>query len=267
MKRTIKWMLYFILLFLVTSTFVNSNVEAAEKKKKETFSLPKNVLSISKSNTFPNTSEDMEIIEPNEETKELLSSISITIENPELIQLMNDTTIKPTPFAFGYRANIYLGRWPLHYRSESTTVNWDYQHINLNEVNNLGGEKTEEARYIQNDKASVRGALTNKIAQPGTIKKLILHASKEKTRLPLSFSAVVGDNTKLNNYYNVPTKKKGELNAYIPAINEKGQVVFGEVYVQLKGSNKELKIKNVTKQSIGAWIPIQDHVSLDFQLK
>ncbi len=267
MQRVMKLIIFIGLLYLTTISFSEGHIDAAEKNKKEAFSLPKNVMSISKSNTFPNTTEDLEIIEPNDETKDLLNSIEMAIENPELIQLMNDTTIKPTPFAIGYRANIYLGRWPLHYRSESTTVNWDYQHINKSEINNFGGKEVQEARYIQQKKASVRGALTNKISQPETIKKLILHHSKEKTKLPLSFTAVVGENTKLDNYYHVPVKKIGHLNAYMPAINEKGKIVFGEVYIQLKGSKKELEIKNVTKQSIGAWIPIQDHVSLDFQLK
>lgn len=42
---------------------------------------------------------------------------------------------------------------------------------------------------------------------------------------------------------------------------------MGEVYIKLKGSNKTLVVKNVEKQGIGAWIPIQDYVSFSFQLK
>ena len=45
------------------------------------------------------------------------------------------------------------------------------------------------------------------------------------------------------------------------------QVTIGEVFIKLKGSNKKIVVKNVTKQGIGGWIPIQDHVSFSFQLK
>ncbi|MYL61695.1 hypothetical protein GLW20_29810, partial [Virgibacillus halodenitrificans] len=69
------------------------------------------------------------------------------------------------------------------------------------------------------------------------------------------------------NSYNVPVKKLGKLESFAPAVNEKGQVTFGEVYLELKGSKKALVIKNVTKQGIGAWIPIQDHVSFSYSLK
>lgn len=96
---------------------------------------------------------------------------------------------------------------------------------------------------------------------------MMLLATKEKTKLPLSYQTIIGKNTKKENSYNIPAEKFGVLNAFAPAVNEKGQVTFGEVYVQLKGSNKGLIIKNVTKQGIGGWIPIQDHVSFSFQIK
>ena len=274
MKQVNKAVISFCILFIVSSLFIDSAVGAAEKnkeeqkeQKKESFSLPKNVMSITKTNTFPNTPEDLEVIEPSQGTKELLEDVDIAIENPELIKLINESVIRPSPLAIGYRANVFLGRWPLHYKSESTSINWDYQQVNMNEINNVGGEEVQEIRYFQQKEATVKGALTNKIENPEIIKKMILHQSKEKTNLALSFSTVIGENTKLDNYYNVPVKKVGQLKTFAPAINEKGHVVFGEVYIQLKGSSKEITIKNVTKQGIGAWIPIQDHVSLSFQLK
>lgn len=52
----------------------------------------------------------------------------------------------------------------------------------------------------------------------------------------------------------------GYLNGFAPAVNEKGNVTYGEVYLMLKGSKKSIVIKNVTSQGISAWIPIQDHV-------
>ncbi|MEI3606388.1 YfkD family protein [Pseudogracilibacillus sp. SE30717A] len=252
-----------------TMLFLTEEYSAEKKSEKQTenFTLPKNVISLSKSNTFPNTTEDMEVIEPSNATKELLDAIDIQIENPELIKLLNESSIKPSPIAIGYRAKIYLGRWPLNYQSENTSVIWDYQLVNENNLSNVAGHEVQEMRYIQQEQSEVKGALTNKIENPSVIKKMMLMNANEKTNLPLSFSTVLGKNSKLDNYYNVPIDKNGSLKAYSPAINEKGKVTFGEVYIELKGHTKEIEIKNVTKQGIGAWIPIQDHISLSFQLK
>src|SRR5699024_12214968 len=105
-----------------------------------------------------------------------------------------------------------------------------------------------------------RVLLRSKISNTNIVKKMMLEGSKQKTKLPLSFTTKSGRNTKLDNIYEVPEDKSGLLETYAPAINEKGKVIFGEVYVRLRGTSKEIEIKNVTKQGIGAWIPIQDHV-------
>lgn len=247
---------------------VQTTFAAEKKEKKEAdFSLPKHVVSISKTNTFPNVTEDFEKLEPSKETNMLLETIDQPIDNPDLIALLNETMIKPSPISIGYRASIYLGRWPLHYQSEDTSVIWDYQEMNKNELNNVGGEEVAKMQYNQEEEKEVKGALTNKISETAMVKKMMLDISSKKTSLPLSFSTVIGKNTKAEPFYHVPEKKSGELRAHAPAVNEKGKVVFGEVYVTLKGTSKEIEIKNVTKQGIGAWIPIQDHVSLTFQLK
>lgn len=254
---------------LVVVSMWNHTVFSEEKKKdkKEDFSLPKNVLSISKANTFPNITEDSEMIEPSKETKKLLETIDVPIKNPDLIMMLNESSINPSPLGIGYRASIYLGRWPLHYKSENTSVISDYQLINKNELDNFGGEEVQELQYNQKEEKEIKGALTNKITETDIVKKMMIETSQAKTKLPLSFTTSIGKNTKLENYYNVPEEKMGYLNAHAPAVNEKGQVTFGEVYITLKGSSKQIEIKNVTKQGIGAWIPIQDHVSLSFQLK
>ena len=260
---------YFIVLiaFVLTILLPFSSFGEEKKKSKDDFEIPSHVLIISKENTYPNSSEDQEVIEPSETTKELIESIKTPIENPDLIKLLNETTIKPSPIAFGYRGMVYIGRWPLNYKSDETTINWEYQQINLNELNNLGGEANQEMNYNQQEEKEIKGALTNKINNPDDVKKMMLLKSKDKTKLPLSYQTVIGKNTKKDNSYNVPAKKYGTLKAFAPAVNEKGQVTFGEVYIQLKGSKKSIEIKNVTKQGIGAWIPIQDHVSFSFNLK
>lgn len=258
-----------ILLFVSSFYLTIHQVDAKENKaeKKDEFALPNYVMTIAKENTYPNRSTNEEIIEPSDLTKTLNENLNIAIDNPELIKLLNETSLNPSPIAVGYRGNIYLGRWPLNYKSEDTSVNWTYQFVNENELNNVSGDVSQELRYNQTEEREIKGALTNKVDQSEQIKKMILRKAQEKTNLPLSFKTVIGENTKKENYYNVPVDKIGYLHAHAPALNEKGQITYGEVYIRLKGSQKSIVIKNVTKQGIGAWIPIQDHLSFSFKLK
>lgn len=261
----------FIILATIFITMTMPYIASADKKssknKEERLELPNNVLSITKTNTFPNPSEEMAVVEPSELTKQLLKTINEPIENPEIIKLLNETTVKTTPFTLGYQANIYLGRWPLYYKSESSSIIWDYEHINTNELNNRGGNESQEIKYVQQKDRTVKGALMNQIDEPEMIKKLILQKTKSKATFSVAFSTKVGANTKLNNVYNIGAKKIGVLDAYVPAMNEKGQIVYGDLYVISKGTQVNLQIKNVTKHGIGAWIPIQDHISLMYSVK
>lgn len=268
MKRTIELFSIFLAAFLLL-TVSAPLVDAAKGKEKEEnkITLPKNVLSIVKTNTFPNAAEEATIVEPSEFTKKLLEDVNVPIENPEIIKLLNESQVKTTRLTLGFNAEIFLGRWPLYYESENTSVIWDYQLINENELNNQKGNEVAELHYLQHRDKEVQGALMNKIKDPNMVKTMILQKTKKKTQLPLAFTTRVGANTKLNNYYHVPAKQYGVLQAYVPAINEKGQIVYGDVYLHSKGSTVSLKIKNVTKHGIGAWIPIQDHVSFSFILK
>src|SRR5690606_39678915 len=95
-------------------------------------------------------------------------------------------------------------RWPLYYESENTSVIWDYQLINENELNNQKGNEVAELHYLQHRDKEVQGALMNKIKDPNMVKTMILQKTKKKTQLPLAFTTRVGANTKLNNYYHVP---------------------------------------------------------------
>lgn len=269
MKHTYKLRLIIMAICFSALFLPGTLIHAKEKAKEEKnpFELPAHVLTIAKENTFPNTSDNQEIIEPSSLTKDLIEGINIPIDNLNLIKLLNETSLNPSPIAVGYRGNIYLGRWPLNYKSEDTTVNWEYQFVNENELNNLGGDVPQEIRYNQQSEREIKGALTSKVEQSDQIKRMILRKAEEKTKLPLSFKTVIGANTKKENYYNVPVKKIGYLQAHSPAVSEKGQITYGEVYLRLKGSQKSIVIKNVTKQGVGAWIPIQDHLAFSFKLK
>ncbi|WP_405099791.1 YfkD family protein [Oceanobacillus sp. FSL H7-0719] len=241
---------------------------AKEKEQKETgFEIPNHVLDISKENTHPNETEDYEQIEPSDETKELLENAKVPIDNTDLIEMLNETNIKPSPIAIGYRGMVYLGRWPLNYASLETGVNWEYQSVNKNEMNNIDGDAAQQMNYIQQENKEVKGILTNKIADSETVRKMMIEKAEKKTELPLSYQVIIGKNTKKTNAYHIPAQKNGTLEAFSPAVNEKGEITFGEVYIQLKGAKKQLVIKNVTKQGIGAWIPVQDHVSFSFQVR
>ncbi|MDP4164032.1 MAG: YfkD family protein, partial [Bacillota bacterium] len=225
------------------------------------YPVPSSVMKITKENTYPNPTQDVPLLQPSDLTKKLLESTKVKIENPELIRMLNETAINSTPFAIGYRAIIYLGQWPLNYESTETSPNWEYQKINTNYIDNRGSSTPYQFHYVQESQKAVNGGLTAKIPNAEDVKKMMMLKATKKTNLPLSFETMIGAGTKKDQIYNIPAKRLGYLYAYAPAVNEKGKVTYGEVYIMLKGYKKFLVIKNVTSQGIGAWIPIQDHVS------
>ncbi|MGP4042094.1 YfkD family protein [Gracilibacillus sp. D59] len=235
----------------------------AESKEEK----PDDLVSIEKENTYKQMTEEDTTVEPSKLVKELLEDINVDIDNPLLIKSLNESTINPSPIAFGYRAEIYLGHWPLSYQSESSKINWDFQTVNTNEVNNVNGEKNEDVYYYQTEEKHVKGALTAKVDQTDQIKQMILQKARDQHDLPLTFHAVIGKETKLSKTYTVPTSKIGRLKAHIPVVKDTGQITLGEVYLELKGSKKKLVIKNVTKQEIGAYIPIMNHLTFTFETK
>lgn len=256
--------LVFLLLFLPPAFAKQGAEKNNNPKPASQYKVPSSVLNITKENTYPNPVQDMPLLQPSELTQQLINSSRIKIENPDLIRMLNETSINSTPFAFGYRAIIYLGQWPLRYDSTETSPNWEYQKINTNYFDNRGGNSPYRIHYVQEAQKIVRGGLTAKIPNAENVKKMMLHKAMEKTKLPLSFETIIGGGTKKDQVYNIPPKRLGYLYAYAPAVNEKGKVTYGEVYIMLKGNKKMIVIKNVTSQGIGAWIPVQDHVSFGF---
>ncbi len=162
------------------------NSFAEEIKEKKESDIPSHVLDVSKENTFPNSTEDQEIIEASDLTKELIEGVDIPIENPELIKILNESNIKPSPIAIGYRGMVYLGRWPINYQSSESNVNWEYQLINKNEMNNIGGDQAQEMSYYQQEQKEVKGALTSKISNPEQVKTMMLLKASEKKQSCLS---------------------------------------------------------------------------------
>ena len=74
---------------------------------------------------------------------------------------------------------------------------------------------------------------------------MMLLKALEKVQLPLSFKTTIGYGTGHERVYNISPSQLGYLYAYTPAVNEKGKVTFGEVFLVLKGNQKRLVVKNL----------------------
>nr|WP_312472463.1 YfkD family protein [Neobacillus sp.] len=255
-----------LMTMLLMLTFIPSAFaeKASVKKSPVKYQVPASVRNISKENTYPNSTQDQPLLQPSDLTKKLINSSKVKIENPDLIRMLNETSINSSPFALGYRAIVYLGQWPLNYESAETSLNWEFQKINTNYFDNRGGKVPYQIKYVQESQKIIRGGLTAKIPNLEDVKKMMLQKSMEKTKLPLAFETIIGAGTKNDHIYNIPANRLGYLYAYAPGVNEKGKVYYGEVYLMLKGNKKLIVIKNVTSQGIGAWIPVQDFVSFGF---
>ncbi|WP_167577448.1 YfkD family protein [Ammoniphilus sp. YIM 78166] len=228
--------------------------------------IPDSVKDISRQNTYPNPSMDPEYVQPSSSTLELFKTTNYEIENPNLIRLLNETTIQPSKLAIGFRANIYLGNWALNYESKETSVNWEYKQANLNKLDNRGGRETSELTYEQQEEFTAVGGLTTDVLAEEDVRKLMIAAAKQNTGLNLAFESTVGKGTKQETIMRVPAKKIGYLQAYVPAASERGNITYGEVYLNIQGSEKKLIIKNVTHKGVGAWIPVQDKLSFKYSL-
>jgi len=238
----------------------------SQENKKEGAQKPDSVVDIAQQNTYPNPNQDEPELQPSTLTKKLFSTSKVKIENSTLIHRLNESNIDTSRLSIGYHARIYLGKWPLNYESSKTTVNWEYKSVNKNLSDNRGGLKEQMLSYNQQRQVKVNGGLTAHVSDEDEVKKLMLNQAADKTHLPIAFETYVGAGTKIVRSYHVVPKKIGHLNGYVPAVNEKGKITYGEVYLVLHGGKKSIEVKNVTQQGIGAWIPVQDHISLRYLL-
>ncbi|MFC5466860.1 YfkD famly protein [Lederbergia graminis] len=257
-------------LIIISSIFmlIMPNNTFAEKDKKVTgeIELPSSVINIEKENTVPNQAENKPFLKPSEFTKELIESANEKIENPHLIRILNESAINSSLLSVGMRATIYLGEYPLNYKSEETTPNWQYQKVNTNVHDNMAGNVNSRMNYVQQVQKRVTGGLTAKVPHAEDVQNMILLKAMEKTKLPLMTQTIIGAGTKHNQVYNIHPKKVGYLHAYVPAIVEKGEATYGEVYLVIKGTKRKIVVKNVTSQKVGAWLPIQNHLTFTFHV-
>jgi hypothetical protein len=265
MKRLIVFFAIMLLAILQSGASAGAPMDAPDKVPAVTrVNVPPTVQNITKENTYPNPTQDLPFLQPSELANKLIDSSDTKIENPDLIHMLNETSIAKAPLAFGYRATVYLGHWALNYQSTETSPNWEYQKINTNYFDNRGGNVPYKIHYVQEAQKMVRGGLTAKVPASDDVQKMMMLEAAEKTNLPLAFETIVGGGTKKDHVYNIPANRLGYLHAYASAVNEKGKITYGEVYLILKGNKRSLAVKNVTSQGIGAWIPIQDLLSFSF---
>ena len=263
-RKMMKTLLKLLLLFLIVGWAFQVNAETTKESKR--VKIPTHVLDIAKENTHPNSTQDLPRLQPSELATTLLETANVRIDNPELIRLLNESAISSPKLALLFRASIYLGDWPLSYESLETNMNWEYKLINTNFSDNRGGTQVKKMTYTQEQQKRVAGGLSANIAKADEVKKMMMVKASEKTGLPLSFETVTGQGTKKGHEYHLSLNNVGYLYAYVPAVNEKGKVTYGEVYLTIKGGKKRLEVKNVVQQGIGAWIPIQDHLSFKFYM-
>ncbi|MCO7175310.1 YfkD family protein [Sporolactobacillus kofuensis] len=259
MKKIVALVSSFILLFAFQS--------GVEAKSAVPNKLPEFVVDISKENTYPNPTHDASELVPSRETKALLKTANVAIENPVLIKLLNESVIHPSKWSIGYSARIYLGEWPLNYVSKETSVNWEYKKINDNAVDARGSKNGQQLDYIQKAQAKVNGGLTSEVPKMEEASQLIMAKTLVKTHLPISFSTIIGAGTKIDRPYQVQSKQIGHLYGFVPAVNERGKITYGEVFLVLRGGKANIEAKNIMQQGIGAWMPIQDHVSLRYMVR
>ncbi|PFA66694.1 hypothetical protein CN378_13295 [Bacillus sp. AFS015802] len=263
-----------ILAFFVATTGLHAETTPKKESKPKTEKAPKStqdtsvkipnsVLNIAKENTYPNSTQDQPYLQPSEWSQELIETSNVRIENPNLIRMLNESTVNKAP-TIGLRATIYLGEWPLNYASTETSPNWEYQKVNTNYFDNRGGKSNYQIHYVQEAQKVVKGGLTAKVPHADDVEKMMLIKAMDKSKLPLAFQTIVGAGTKKDQVYNISPKRLGYLYAYAPAINEKGKVTYGEVFLVMKGTKRSIVVKNVTSQGVGAWIPVQDHVHFGF---
>lgn len=226
--------------------------------------LPNHVQSIEDQNTFFNRQKDQEFPDPQPVVETLINSTDVEIENPSLIELLNETKFNSSRLTFGYSSEVYLGQWPLAYHPDDTSVNWQYQKINSNTLDNLQGNRDLRLHYDQLEEMHVQGGLQNQVESTDQVMDMILSRVNNDIDLPLGYRAVFGKNTRKNTDFTVEKSKVGKLDAYAAAVNAQGKVTYGQVYLRSSGRKQELIVKNVTEQFVKAWIPVQDYITFSF---
>ncbi|EZH64978.1 hypothetical protein DH09_20980 [Bacillaceae bacterium JMAK1] len=253
-----------MIMLVLASALLPLIANAESEPEAKPFEKPDYVYNISRENTFENVSRELPYLEPAEFTSRLQDTSDVRIENPTLISMLNESNVKDSKVAFGVNASIYLGSWALSYDSEATEVNWEYERINSNTIDNRGGEDSSKLSFVQNDDKFIKGELLSPVPQQEDVQNMMRINATKKTSLPLTFLAPIGRETKIGPEYQVHAGQMGTVQGYVPAVHDQGTVTYGEVFLTLKGKNPALVVKNIEKQQVDAWIPVKDFVTLKY---
>lgn len=98
------------------------------------------VVSILKENMYLNVLQDQLMFQLSKLVKELLDILEINIENLYLIKMLNEIMVFGLLFVIGYWVKIFFGKWVFGYQLNEMVVNWEYKKININRVDNWGGQ-------------------------------------------------------------------------------------------------------------------------------
>ena len=85
----------FIMLYSGLLVFAEKekNGEKQAEQQKQTVQIPNSVITITKENTYPNPTQNLPKIELSDFTAELLNTSKVKIENPDLIKMLNETSV------------------------------------------------------------------------------------------------------------------------------------------------------------------------------
>lgn len=254
------------LIFLVCLLSMPLSVLSNQEKEAK-IEIPDYVVHIAKDNTYKIPIEKNKKIKANEMTKGIMENSRVEIHNPFLIQLLNESKMKNAPFAIGYEAKIYLGEWPIRYESKDTNVNWYYQKVNVNYLDNREGTKTARMSYDQEVQKAVKGGITTYVQKVEDVQQMMCLYAEEKTDLPLSFDTTIGGGTRGNGIYHVPAKCLGYLTTYVPAIHEEGKITYAKVYLQFNGNQRRLILEDEKTKKVSAWIPVENYIAFRFDYR
>lgn len=189
----------------------------------------------------------------NEDVVRLLEGVDDAITNRELIHLLNESDFSAKRFSFRTDAVVFLGRWVLHYEPEKMSVVRMYDELDVIEV--AGGN----VDYRLMERKVVQGALQKKHILPDSVKQVVRDEIQEVTKMPADFTATFPQALLVKE----PVADEGMYSMSVPAILTEGHVVYADVYLEMKGKERRLVLKNRLKEPTGAWLPVENHLVIE----
>lgn len=183
----------------------------------------------------------------------LFAELDIHVSNRELIHLLNESDFSVRRFSFRTDALVYLGRWVLHYEPEKLSLVRDFSE--------LGVVFAPEGKldYVVPSRHMVQGALKRKHLMADGVKQVIRDEVQRVTELPADFTVAFKQNVSVD----ASVADEGEYSMFVPAVLTEGYVVYADVYLEMKGKERKLLLKNKLKEKAGAWLPVGNRLVVE----